>query len=251
MSHGDESHASAVVPGLAVEREGYQISDVNAPSAVGKDGTLTFRLTGPDGAAVTEYAAAHDKDLHLIVVRSDGAQFRHVHPTNDGDGSWSLPWRWSAAGSYRLFADFVPAPLGSNVVLTSTVSVAGELVPRQIPQDSTVATVGDFTVTLGGSLTAGTDADLTLSVRRGGVPVTTLEPYLGAYGHLVALREGDLGYLHVHPMGEPGDGRTQPGPDITFMAAPPTAGKYFLYLDFKVDGQVHTAEFAVTAHPDH
>ena len=28
-----------------------------------------------------------------------------------------------------------------------------------------------------------------------------MEPYLGAKGHLVALREGDLAYLHIHPEG--------------------------------------------------
>lgn len=42
--------------------------------------------------------------------------------------------------------------------------------------------------------------------------VTDLKPYVGAFGHLVALRAGDLAYLHVHPDGAPGDGRTAPGP---------------------------------------
>ena len=46
--------------------------------------------------------------------------------------------------------------------------------------------------------------------------MTDLQPYLAAYGHLVALRQGDLAYLHVHPDGEPGDGRTKAGPDIVF-----------------------------------
>ena len=42
--------------------------------------------------------------------------------------------------------------------------------------------------------------------------MTDLQPYLGAYGHLVALRDGDLAYLHVHP-GEHGDGRARVGFD--------------------------------------
>lgn len=254
MDHGAQHHAgtngsssSAEMPGLSIERSGYQIRDVAAPAVVGEDGTLSFRLTGPGGVALTEYDTAHDKDLHLIVVRSDGAEFRHVHPNNDGDGRWSMPWRWNVAGSYRVFADAVPTGLGSNVTLTSTTSVAGHLAPRALPPESAVATVGDFTVTLDGSLGVGATSTLKFTVTRAGRPVQTLEPYLGAYGHLVALRTGDLGYLHVHPMGEPGDGITQPGPDIEFMAAAPTDGTYLLYLDFKVDGQVRTAEFTVTA----
>ena len=44
---------------------------------------------------------------------------------------------------------------------------------------------------------------LAFAITRDGKPVET-EPYLGAGGHLVALREGDLAFLHVHP--ERGDG---------------------------------------------
>ena len=60
---------------------------------------------------------------------------------------------------------------------------------------------------------------LTATVTQDGEPVTDLQPYLGAYGHLVALRDGDLGYLHVHPDGEPGAGT--PGPEIAFDTESP------------------------------
>ena len=63
----------------------------------------------------------------------------------------------------------------------------------------------------------------------------------------MALRQGDLAYLHVHPEGEPGDGKTKPGPGITFFAEAPSPGAYRLYLDFKHDGEVRTAEFTVYA----
>jgi len=77
--------------------------------------------------------------------------------------------------------------------------------------------------------------------------VRDLQPYLGAYGHLVALRSGDLAYLHVHPGGEPGDGKTRPGPDISFTATAPSEGAYRLFLDFKHEGKVRTAAFTVRA----
>jgi hypothetical protein len=83
-------------------------------------------------------------------------------------------------------------------------------------------------------------------VSRNGRPVTDLQPYLEAYGHLVALRDRDLAYLHVHPAGSPGDGTTAPGPGITFYATAPSNGAYRLFLDFRHDDQVRTAEFTVT-----
>lgn len=95
---------------------------------------------------------------------------------------------------------------------------------------------------------------LTLTVREDGSPVTDLQPYLAAFGHLVVLRAGDLAYVHVHPNGEPGDGVTAPGPDITFHTVAPGPGVYRLFLDFKHRGTVRTAAFTLpttTTHRHH
>jgi hypothetical protein len=104
------------------------------------------------------------------------------------------------------------------------------------------ATVDGYTVTLDGELTAGTEALLTLTVTRAGEPVTDLQPYLGAHGHLVALRDGDLAYLHVHP-----DEGTTAGPEVRFYVEVPSTGRYHLYLDFRHGDRVRTAELFVTA----
>jgi hypothetical protein len=63
---------------------------------------------------------------------------------------------------------------------------------------------------------------------------------------LVALRAGDLAYLHVHPEGTPGDGVTKPGPGVVFYAEVPSSDRYHLYLDFKHEGVVRTAAFTLT-----
>ena len=93
----------------------------------------------------------------------------------------------------------------------------------------------------------GEESELSFQVSTGGRPVTDLQPYLGAYGHLVVLRAGDLAYLHVHPAGEPGDGVTEPGPDVSFLSTAPSAGTYRLFLDFRHGDAVHTAAFTVEA----
>lgn len=246
MTNEHGAGPTQTVPGLSIEQSGFQISDVAAPPDHFRNGVLSFRLTGPGGDAVIDYDTSHGKDLHLIVVRADGTQFRHVHPAHDGGGVWSMPWRWYAAGSYRLFADFVPSALGAGIVLTTTIHIGGDFLPAT-PEVSTVARVGDFTVELHGSFGVDSPSHLTFFVSERGEPVTSLEPYLEAFGHLVALREGDLGFLHVHPTNYAGDGNTRSGPEISFLAQAPTVGTYYLYLDFQVAGTVHTAEFVVTA----
>lgn len=261
-SHAPEQHvASAGDPeqestrgadmtrGLSLEQDGYTLGEVAAPPTVGEAGELAFTLTDPAGDPVTEFDVSHEQQLHLIVVRSDGAHFRHVHPVMDADGRWSLPWTWDAAGTYRVYADAAPSA-GSAVTLSRMVDVAGDLAPVRDTEVSTTASVDGYDVALDGHLEAGTTSRLTVEVTRDGEPVTTLEPYLGAYGHLVALRDGDLAYLHAHPEGDEPEADQVSGPTVSFGVEAPTPGRYLLYLDFQVEGQVRTAAFVVEATPD-
>ncbi len=62
-------------------QDGYTLGEVTSPTRAGQAGTLSFRILDADGAPVREYDDLHEKQLHLIVIRSDTSQFRHVHPT--------------------------------------------------------------------------------------------------------------------------------------------------------------------------
>jgi len=247
-AHDGSDSAPKLPGGLQVAQDGYRLAPLTTTLSTGPATPFRFRILGPDAEPVTRYAISHDKDLHLIVVRRDLAGFQHVHPQRDADGTWSVPLSVTGAGQYRVFADFQPAERTEGLTLGVDVAAPGDYQPRTLPAPARTATVDGYTVTLTGDLTPGTASKLTLSVTRDGAPVRDLQPYLGAYGHLVALRDGDLAYLHVHPDGAPGDGRTPAGPQITFYAEVPTTGSYRLYLDFQHNGTVRTARF--TAHAD-
>ncbi|MEJ7834473.1 MAG: hypothetical protein WKF79_16285 [Nocardioides sp.] len=246
--HGSESQAAATaieIPGgLMVSQEGYTFRLAEEAPEPGRAVPVSFTIEDPDGRPVTAYDVEHEKELHLIAVRRDFSGFQHVHPELDADGVWSTGLDLTP-GQWRLFADFTAT--GANALtLGADLSVAGDYQPGAETGEVRTARVEDYTVTLAGDLTSGSDAELTLSVSRDGRPVVDLEPYLGAYGHLVALREGDLAYLHVHPDGSPGDGRTEPGPEVVFYAAVPSEADYRLYLNFQHDGEVRTAAFTLS-----
>jgi len=240
--------AASMAGGLMVSQDGYTLHLADRSLPAGAQVPLRFQILGPDGAPVSGYQTEHDKDLHLIVVRRDLSNFQHVHPVLDTEGTWSVPVNLSAAGEYRVFADFTPTGHDGGLVLGADLAVPGTFEPVPLPEPAAVAHVVDgYQVTLAGDLVPGQASKLTLTVSKDGAPVTDLQPYLAAYGHLVALRAGDLAYLHVHPAGEPGDGITPAGPGITFYATAPSAGDYRLYLDFQHAGVVRTAEFTVQA----
>jgi hypothetical protein len=230
--------------GLASSRGGYTLTPTDpTPEA----GPFSFQIIGPDGAPVTAFDVEHDKRMHLIVVRRDTTGFQHVHPEMAPDGTWSVPLEFPAGGTYRAFADFHPTG-GKATTLGVDLNVPGTFEPAE-HAPSRRAQVDGYTVELTGELVPGRASPVTLTVSKDGRPVTDLQPYLGAYGHLVALRDGDLAYLHVHPDGEPGDGRTPAGPQIQFVAEVPSAATYRLFLDFQHGGVVRTAEFTVPTGP--
>jgi len=240
---GHDDMAVGVPAGLQVSEDGNTLEVLSTGLAAGQSAEFAFRVVGADGHAVTAFEPTHDKLMHLIVARRDLSGFRHVHPVMSADGTWRIPLTFATAGDYRVFADFRPKGRAAGLTLGIDVPVAGTYTPAPLPEPALTAAVDGYRVTLRGELTPGETSKLTLSVDKDGVPVTDLQPYLAAYGHLIALRQGDLAYLHVHP----GDGNTTAGPNIVFYAEVPSTGTYRLYLDFKHDDVVRTAEFTSVA----
>jgi hypothetical protein len=214
------------VRGLAVSENGLTLELARRSAPRGERFALAFRIVDGRGRTVRHFDVEHTKRMHLIVVRRDMTGFQHVHPTEHADGTWSLPVTLRDAGAYRVFADFSVG--GKPYTLADDLSVDGSLRSQPLPAPTGAVAVDGLRV----ALTKKTGA-LDFTVTRAGRPVD-LQDYLGAKGHLVALRQGDLAFLHVHP----DENR------LRFMADFPTAGIYRLFLQFKTaDGRLHTAAF--------
>jgi hypothetical protein len=223
--------------GLGVAEGGLRLVADTTTYVRGETRRFTFRIVDGRGTTVRDFDVEHTKRLHLIAVRRDLTGYQHVHPVQAHDGSWSVPLRFAQAGIYRVYADF-KAHGGPKATLATDVFVPGDFKPQAIPAPANRVRVDGYDVALTGAPKAGAMGDLRFTVSRGGRPVA-VQPYLGADGHLVALREGDLAYLHVHPQETPGSG----GP-IRFMTEYPSAGSYRLFLQFKHGGRIHTAAFS-------
>ena len=234
--NGDHTEMAAdPVRGLAVAEHGLRVDVEDPELRRGATEKLRFRVVDDRGATIRDFDVEHTERMHLIVARRDLTGFRHLHPTMAGDGTWSTPLRLSQAGSYRLFADFSHDDEATTLAGDLRVDGTADLHPLPAPA-STAVSDGGYDVRLdSGAARAGEEAELRFTVTKDGRPVAT-EPYLGADGHLVALREGDLAFLHVHPTDAAGD-------SIGFGATFPTTGAYRLFLQFKVKGKVQTVAF--------
>ena len=239
-AHGPAEHEPA---GLGISAEGYTLRLGPSRLRRGETRELRFTVENADGQPVTEFGELHERQMHLIVVRRDGTRFRHLHPEMDAAGTWTVPVEFGAAGVYRAFADF--SVDGEQRTLAGDLFVSGgDFEARPFPAPRPVDETAGYEVRLDGDdATAVGPVSLSFAVSKDGEPVEDLAPYLGAKGHLVALREGDLAFLHVHPE----EDHQVAADEIEFAASFPSAGRYRIYLQFKHEGVVRTAEFTVVA----
>jgi hypothetical protein len=229
--------------GVVAAARGYRL----VPTATTLDpagGSFHFTIEDQDGTPIERFTPIHERDLHLIVVNRELTTFHHVHPKLGPAGAWSIDLPALNPGSYRAVADF-QIDGGPRLALGTDLTVAGAYLPTALAVPAATSTTDGYAVSLAaersntGALTAH------LTVRRDGQIVTDLQPYLGANGHLVAMRAGDLAYAHVHPVV---DHNAVPG-IVTFDAELTSAGRYGLFFDFKHDGTVHTASFTFDQGP--
>ena len=180
-----------------------------------------------------DFDVEHTKRMHFIVVRRDMTGFQHLHPTENPDGTWSVPVTLPDAGSYRVFADF--SVDDKPYTLADDLTVDGSVRSQALPAPVRSVDVDGLRVAPDRGRHQGRRR---VRARASRSPATArpvaVQDYLGAKGHLVALRQGDLAFLHVHPDEN----------SLQFMATFPTAGRYRLFLQFKTaDGRLHTAAF--------
>ncbi|MET7417895.1 hypothetical protein [Dactylosporangium sp. NPDC005555] len=241
-SHSHGGATSGDLGGLSLSAGGFTLVPSTTTFTAGAAQPFTFKVLGADGKAVTRFVVNHDKLMHLVVARHDLSGFQHLHPEMAPDGTWSIPLTLPSAGIWRIYTDFVAldaAGTQAPTTLAVDATVAGDYQPVALAAPARTAEVAGMTVAMEGTPVVNATQPLSLRILASGSPVTDLERYLGAYGHLVVLREGDMGYLHVHPEDQ------LVGGAVKFWLSAPSVGRYRMYFEFQRAGQVHRVEFTV------
>ena len=234
--------------GLLATAAGLTLRPLTGSVPAGQVSAYRFQIVRAGGSPLTRYQPGQARLLHFYLVRDDLSGFEHLHPALAADDTWTVRVRPAQAGSYRVFTQFTGLPAGKPVslVLSRPLTVTGPAAPQApLPAPAATTRVAGYTLAITGRPQAGRDSALAITVTCHGHAVTRLQPYLGAYAHLTAFHQGDLGFAHLHPSGPVRGGHG--GPVLHFHAVLPEAGLYRLFVQFQAGGTLRTAQVTLPA----
>jgi hypothetical protein len=257
---------------LSTDAEGRQVLTLSFPETSRMDSTPLV----PD----------HSHLMHLFLIREpDGSAFAHLHPLRDARAKTNVFIQQLPAlpaGDYALYAD-ITHESGLTQTLTNRLHLpapAATAVAFSDPDDSVdlaaPASVSRITFSDGcrldpacpAAFRVNEETTLQFNLTTSDGAAAPLEEYLGMYGHLL-IQDADGGvFNHLHPLGtismvsqrlfaerekagylanKPLEQFCSPAePVLSFPYAFPKAGRYRLWLQTKVGGQIRTAAYAVS-----
>ncbi len=248
---------------MTSDRYDVEVWPIATSLVAGKESELRFEIKDPLGGPVKEFEVVHEKKLHLLMVSKDLSWFAHEHPALQSEGTFTLNWAFPRPGEYTLFSDFTPPEVGMQVVPFTLTIPGTPPTPIDLRADADQPKVVDgYSITLdtGGSVTIGGSTTLTYTIRQLAnpkdlrstkTPVTDLEPYLGAMGHLIIVSQDRAQFVHSHPhemKSEPDAASgvhsvADRGPRIEFAARFVAPGRYKAWAQFQHKGKVLTVPF--------
>jgi Cu+-exporting ATPase len=262
MSVMEEADVAPVTPAEA----GLTVNLID-PTAIktGQPTQLTLEIRDAEtGELVSDLVRTHQVWMHMIVTRTDLGTFAHIHPEpTNTPGVYTVRAKFPTAGQYLVHTEFRRNGQMGDVVDLHTVTVAGrQPAEAPVPTGEVRSWTGNgVRIRLEGDATVGATSDLALTfahVDAAGQeigPVTDLQPYLGAAGHVVVMRADGSTFAHRHAETFDNHGRpvlavpgTRFGPHLDLHVRFDRPGTYRLWAQFEVaDGTVVTAPFVL--HP--
>lgn len=180
----------------------YHLTLTSEPQVpkVGEQAVVTVQLTDAYGAPVSDFEIVHEKKLHLIIVREGLDKFTHTHPEPGPEGAMVTAMTFPEGGTYYFYADFTPRD-GQGVTLMAELLVEGEASPAPPlePYVPGMVQTGELLADVGVTQAQGLH-QISFGLKdMNEAPITDLQPYLGAMGHLVILSADGQRYVHAHP----------------------------------------------------
>jgi hypothetical protein len=224
------------------DRVEYPVMLALHPSALrpGRTVQLAFTVLDPKtGKRVTDFQLMHERLYHLFIVSQDLQYFVHDHPEKGPDATFRFNAVLPKPGMYRVLSDFYPTGGTPQLIVKTLVVPGAPITPgTELKADLSPKNAANVRVSLTmrpAQPIAGAKTLMFFQLE----PAEGLEPYLGAWSHMLAASDDLIDMIHDHPFVADG------GPQMQFNVIFPRARTYRLWVQFQRKGVVSTAVFDV------
>jgi hypothetical protein len=228
-----------------------------APLTVGQSVAALLQLQRPNGDPVlpSDLIETHTKKIHLFIVDSSLTDYHHEHPVpTRNPGEYSFSFTPSKPGSYRVWADVRPYPLGLQEYAMTDIPAAttGEpLTNRTVIFKATVDGLNYELILAQKTIQVGRPALARLRITTAdGKGFTQLEPLMATFAHLVGFNQDYKSVMHIHPKGAPVLHRAaRGGPELEFQIYALQPGFVRLFAQVQIEGRSRFAPFGLQIAP--
>lgn len=242
--HTTDNHGQKIASWSSFEAQDFVLTiNTNRSYTPGIQNIFSFIpqvLLGWDSIkTIDDLQIAHEKYIHLILVRKDGGEFLHLHPSRQADGSWSTPITFPSAWERHIYADIVSKEFGKQVI-KKTLFIewsVNQFITNPLTDTGIILNQSGIKATLSW------DKPTTIAPSYFTVSVEweLLEDYLGAKGHMVAINLANMSYSHVHPIES-----TSPTTNaVQFMSHLETPWVYRIFVQLQIKGEIYTFPFTI------
>ena len=232
----------------------------SAPVEAGKKIEVKVRMEKADRSPVlhADLIEMHTQPIHLLIEEPGLSDYHHEHPVpTKTSGEYAFSFTPAKTSPYRIWADIVPSATGVQELPFVDLPSVGKAGSIANTKNRFISSAGRYQFTLsfpsGNHLPtkAGQARHMGIAVTDlDGKPVTTLEPVMNAFAHLVGFYDDYQTVVHLHPTG--GDvpsPELRGGPSLGFILFAPRAGFVRLYCQVSIDGKMLFAPFNVNVEP--
>ncbi|MEZ0454637.1 hypothetical protein ABTW24_23815 [Sphingobacterium thalpophilum] len=225
-----------------LHKEAANVEIISIPSNIEAGKSVMLTISIQDKGQHLPLDVVHEMKIHLLIVNEQLSWFTHIHPEEQLDGTFQVTTTFPSPGRYLLFTDYKPTGYPASVN-KQVIDIEGSTpVSEANGQTKLVSYVDGYKITLvnGNQLSTDTTQGLQFAIEKDGrtVPAKEIQNYLGAAAHIVMISNKDKDFLHIHPM-------TNSEFPIYAEAHITKSGHYVLWVQFKTDDTVLTADFNV------
>ena len=218
-------------------------NDLNSVAS-GENFKLVFNpVLEADSKNPVKLEILHERKAHLIIVSDDLEFFNHIHPVEMNSSAYAVEFVLPTGGKYKMYAEYKPEGYDEITDVFDFV-VSGKIKAAKIYESISTAYTGkEYSLRLlnAENLKAGEDQTIIAEFYKDGkkLNINTLDNYLGEKAHAVLISIRDKKFMHVHPMVMNGN--------LNLHVNLTEADYYRLWLQFKINEQVYTADFVLKA----